>query len=320
MVRRVIHSKGVVHSPAAARWRAVAGPGQRAGMEVERYAQLRARGWSRGRIEYARQTGTLQPVVRGAMVRGPGNPGLLGRLRALFLVLPPAAVLGFHTAAQLYGFGAVTSRRPHIVVPAGTPAPDIRGVATRQAVLPVGEPVRVAGLPCVSPDRCAIDLARTCGRLDAIAVLDAALRSGWCTFDSLTVEVGRHDGLRGVRQARRLVPLADGRAECRQESQLRLTLIDGKLPAPEVQLWVCDDWDDPVYRLDLGYGSLRVGAEYDGVSHLDRARMRVDRQRHNWLAARGWTMRYFTDVDLYHRRSYVVATMREAIARASSSI
>lgn len=286
-------------------------------MEAKRYAALRADGWSRGRIEYAVQSGALQRVARGAMLQGSGTPGLVDQLKALFLLLPPGALVGFHSAARLYGFGIVPSANPHIVVPAGAAVPDIRGVATRQTVLPVGDPMWIAGLPCVPPDRCAIDLARTCSRLDAIAVLDAALRSRQCTPDSLAVEVGRHDGLRGVRQARQLVPLADGRAECRQESQLRLTLLDGRLPLPEVQLWVRDGWDDPVYRLDLGYESIRVGAEYDGVSHLDRGRMRSDRQRHNWLAGRGWTMRYFTDVDLYHRRGYIVATMREAIVRAT---
>jgi very-short-patch-repair endonuclease len=169
----------------------------------------------------------------------------------------------------------------------------------------------------VPPQRCAIDLARTCRRPDAIAVLDAALRSGTCTNETLAAELARHDGLRGIRRARELATLADPRAECRQESHLRLVLIDGQLPVPEPQIWVYDQWGEPRYRLDLGYERLRVGGEYDGRSHLDRDRMRTDRERHNWLASRGWTMRYFTDVDLYRRQPYIVSTMREAIARAS---
>jgi very-short-patch-repair endonuclease len=287
-------------------------------MDAKRYVDLRADGWSRGKVEYAVSSGTLRRVARGALLTGgPGEPTIVDMLRALFLVLPPAAMLGFHTAAELYGFGVAPGRKPHIVVPAGTPVPDLRGVASHQTTLPVGEPVEVAGLPCVPPERCAIDLARTCRRLDAIAVLDAALRSGRCTPTSLAVEVARHDGLRGIRQARELVLLADPRAECRQESQLRLVLVDGRLAAPEPQLWVTDEWGERRYRLDLGYQELRVAGEYDGSSHLDRDRMRSDRQRHNWLASRGWVMRYFTDADLYRRRPYIVATMREAIASRS---
>jgi hypothetical protein len=287
------------------------------GMEAKRYADLRARGWGRGRVEYAVGSGELRRVARGALLAGSDQPTTVDLLKALFLVLPAGAVVAFHTAAELYGFGVLSSRGPHILVPAGGPVPDIRGVATHQAVLPIGEPVTMHGLPCVPPHRCAVDLARTSRRPDAIAVLDAALRSGSCTMATLTAELARHDGLRGVRQARELAALADPRPECRQESHLRLVLIDSRLPLPEPQLWVYDEWDEPRYRLDLGYRGLRVGGEYDGRSHLDRERMRSDRERHNWLAARGWTMRYFTDVDLYRRRPYIVSTMREAIARAS---
>jgi very-short-patch-repair endonuclease len=190
-------------------------------------------------------------------------------------------------------------------------------MATHQAVVPIGTPVIVGGLPCVPPDRCAIDLARTSRRLDSIAVLDAALRSGRCSPESLATELWHHGGLRGVRQARELVPLADPRAECRQESQLRLVLIDGRLAVPQVQIWVDDEWGEPRYRLDLGYEDLKVAGEYDGSSHLDRDRMRADRHRHNWLASRGWIMRYFTDVDLYRRPPHIVATMRDAIAQVS---
>jgi hypothetical protein len=286
-------------------------------MDALTYSGLLRNGWPRGKVEHAVSSGVLHRVSRDALLGGADVPTLVDWLKALFLVLPPSAVVGFHTAAKLYGFGVLSSRAPHILVPSGTPVPDRRGVMTHQAVLPVGVPMEVAGLPCVSPDRCAIDLARTSRRLDAIAVLDAALRAGCCTPESLASELLRHDRLRGVRQARELVPLADARAECRQESQLRLILLEGGLGRPQPQLWVNDEWDEPRYRLDLGYEDLKVGAEYDGSSHLDRDRMRSDRQRHNWLASRGWTMRYFTDVDLYRRQPYIVVTMREAIVRAS---
>ena len=103
------------------------------------------------------------------------------------------------------------------------------------------------------------------------------------TQDDLLAEVAAHNALRGVRQARQLIPLADGRAECRQESQLRLILIDGGLPPPEPQIWVADRYGIPLYRLDLGYRERRIGIEYDGLSHLDRDRLRHDRERLNWL-------------------------------------
>ncbi|MBQ1025862.1 DUF559 domain-containing protein [Micromonospora sp. C95] len=234
-------------------------------------------------------------------------------LRALLLCLPEGAMFTRQTAARRYGFGVLRDDLVHVQLPATVPKPRLPGLVVHRSVLPV-RPVLVGGLPCVPAARCAVDLARTVRRLDALPVLDCALRSGVVTPDELMAEVCRHRALRGVRQARELVPLADGRAECRQESQLRLVLIDGRLPPPEPQVWVHDAYGVQRYRLDLGYRERRVGVEYDGVSHLDRESLRYDRERVNWLDAQGWRMRYFTDRDLYRRPSHIVATIRAALS------
>lgn len=144
-------------------------------------------------------------------------------------------------------------------------------------------------------------------------MLDAALRSGACTRDDLLTELTRHDCLRGVRQARDLAGFADERAQCRQESQLRLILRDARLPVPQPQLPVYDEYGIERFVVDLGYQEERVGVEYDGRSHLDRLRLRADRRRHNWLEGEGWAMRYFTDEDLYRRSGLIVATVRTAL-------
>ncbi|MGC5018399.1 DUF559 domain-containing protein [Micromonospora sp. DT47] len=234
-------------------------------------------------------------------------------LRALMLCLPEEAMLTRQSAADRYGFGVLRGDLVHVQLPASVPKPRLPGLAVHHSILPV-RPVVVGGLPCVPAARCAVDLARTVRRLDALPVLDSAIRSGAVTQDELLAEVSAHRALRGVRQARELVPLADGRAECRQESQLRLILIDGRLPPPEPQLWVHDRDRIPRYRLDLGYRERRIGIEYDGVSHLDRDQLRYDRERVNWLDANGWRMRYFTDRDLYRRPAHIVATMRAALS------
>jgi len=161
--------------------------------------------------------------------------------------------------------------------------------------------------------RTAVDLARLRSRLDAIAVLDAAIRSGRATPGAVLEELDRHAGLRGVVQARQLTPLADPRAESPMESRLRLILHDSGLPRPTPQLWVPDDSDYLRYRLDLGWEREQVGAEYDSEGHLDRQQLRHDRERHNWLAARGWQLRYFTDRDVFHRPADIAAIMRLAL-------
>lgn len=229
------------------------------------------------------------------------------RLRAVVRVLPPAAVLTHQTAAMLYGFGVVPTDSTHITLPAGALLPQRRGVAAHGAVLPLADVRDVLGLRCLAPARCAVDLARQLARPDALAVLDAALRVGACSAEELADEVARHDGLRGVRQARELVRLADPRARCKQESHLRLLLHDGLLPAPEPQLAVLDDAGRVRCRIDLGYPEERVGIVYQGTAAPPT------RPPHNWLAARGWRMRYFGDAELYGDPDQLVQTVRAAL-------
>ncbi|MEU7710967.1 DUF559 domain-containing protein [Micromonospora chalcea] len=233
-------------------------------------------------------------------------------LRALLLCLPEGAMLAMQSAASRHGFGVLRESAVHVQLPPEVAKPRLPGLVVHHSVLPV-RPVFVGGLSCVPAAQCAIDLARGTRRMDALPVLDAALRSGAVTADDLAAELPLHRALRGVRQARDLVPRADGRAECRQESQLRLLLLDDGLPAPEPQMWVHDRYGIPRFRIDLGYRERRVGVEYDGLSHLDREHLRYDRDRINWLDANGWRMRYFTDRDLYRRPSHILTTLRAAL-------
>lgn len=234
-------------------------------------------------------------------------------LRALFLCLPPEAMLTWQSAARQYGLDVPGDDKVHVHLPPDIARPRLPGLVVHHAVLPA-IPVLVDGIPCVPPARWAADLARTARRNDALPILDAALRVGLVLPDELRAEIRLHAGLKGVRQARELVRLGDGRAECRQESQLRLVLIDGGLPPPEPQVWVHDRYGIGRYRIDLAYRERKVGIEYDGISHLDRERLRYDRDRANWLDANGWTMRYFTDRDLYRRPSHIVSTVRAALS------
>jgi hypothetical protein len=276
------------------------------------YAELRSGGLSEGRVRWLAGEGRLSRPFHGAYVRG-SDPDPLSRLRALFRRLPPQAALTRNTAAELHGFGDLVppSSTVRIALPAGVPRPRLWGVRVHETALPM-EPVLVHGIPCVPVARCAVELARTSSRGAALGALDGALRVG-CSPDDLFGEVVAHSGLRGVRQARELIPLADPGAQCLQESQLRLVIIDGDLPRPETQIAVADVDGQIRYYLDVGWRKRRVGAEYDGASHLDRDRLRSDRHRHNWLAAHGWRIRYFTDLDLYRRPWHLVEVLRAVL-------
>jgi hypothetical protein len=214
----------------------------------------------------------------------------LAAIRAALAVASPRAVVGFQTAAELLGIATVPSREVHLVVPAGAPFPQRRGIRAHQSVVPVVDPVDIRGIPCVPAARCAIDLARTLPRLDALPVLDAALRSGACDADHLASELPAHDGLRGVRQVRPLVEFADPRPRCRQESQLRLILHDSGIRGFEPGVPVTDGTGVVLHVIALAHTGLRVGLDYSAKP--------VERARRAWLEEQGWSMCYLTDRDI----------------------
>jgi hypothetical protein len=273
-------------------------------------ADLVAGGLSAAATRWRVSRGRINRLHRGAYLLGPYVPDLLDRVRAALLVSPPEAVLGYHSAAALMGFGVMPSSDVHIVVPMGAAVPRRPGIVVHQSVLPVDKPTPVHGVPCTPAARTAVDLARALRRWDALPVLDAALAAEAYTVDDLESELSVHGGLRGVRQARELAAVADPRPQCRQESHLRLILYDGGYDGLVPQYSVGDEFGQVTYYLDLADPVRRIGLEFDGASHMDRARLRSDR-RHNWLENNGWRMRYFTEVDLYRRPSHILRVVRE---------
>jgi very-short-patch-repair endonuclease len=279
-------------------------------------ADLEAGGLSPSATKWRARRGRMTRAHRGVYLVGATLPDLLDRVRAALHVAPPTAVVGFQTAAALLGFGVVEDPRIHLVVPCGGPVPHLTGIVSHESTLTLDKPEVVLGVPCTPAARCALDLARALPRADALSTLDAALAAGACVPDDLASELAVHDRLRGIRQARDLVPLADPRPQCRQESHLRLILHDGGVTELVPQHRVTDDENAVTYFLDLADVRRRIGIEYDGSSHLDRNRLRADRERHNWLESHGWRMRYFTDRDLYRRPEYVLRTVRAARTRS----
>src|SRR5215475_487649 len=269
--------------------------------------------YSRREIEHRLATQQWLRAFRGVYVTTTSQLDLPARAHAAWLATGMRAVIGLTSAAALHGFGVLDDQDIRMVTPRGSDGLNQPGLLVTTANLTRDDIVLVRGIPCTSPVRTAVDLARLRSRLDAIAVLDAAIRSGQATPGAVMEELDRHAGLRGVVQARQLAPLADPRAESPMESRLRLILHEAGLPRPTPQLWVPDDSDCLRYRLDLGWEREQVGAEYDGECHLDRRQLRHDRERHNWLAARGWQLRYFTDRDVFQRPADIAALMRLAL-------
>ncbi|HKV22279.1 MAG TPA: DUF559 domain-containing protein [Mycobacterium sp.] len=145
----------------------------------------------------------------------------------------------------------------------------------------------IRGVPATTAARTAFDLALA----NATGLI----------ADDVAPLIGRHPGVRGLKQLRQVLDVMDGGAESPQETRTRLVLIDALLPKPETQIRV-GRW-----RIDMGYREFKVGVEYDGVQHWNDNRRRAhDIDRAADLAARGWfIIRVSADI-LRYRRDVIV--------------
>ena len=97
------------------------------------------------------------------------------------------------------------------------------------------------------------------------------------------------------------------------ESRFRLSLHEGGLPTPELQVVVTVGRFS--YRIDLGWRRWRVGIELDGRAfHSSADAILNDRRRQNALLTDGWLILRFTWDDLVLRPEQVLATIRDALA------
>jgi hypothetical protein len=155
----------------------------------------------------------------------------------------------------------------------------------------VGAPLqRRDGRLLTAPAWTAVEVARMARRPRALAVLDAALRSGTCTIADLRVAVHEQRGRRGIVNVRQLLEVADGRSESPMESEARLAFLDTGLPAPELQYEIVDRCGD-LWRVDFAWSAAKVAAEYDSVQwHANALSFRRDRMKTARLQECGWTV------------------------------
>ncbi|MFC5231963.1 hypothetical protein [Pseudonocardia zijingensis] len=226
-----------------------------------------------------------------------------------------------HTAAELHGFGVLDDATTHVAVRPDEACIRRADLWPHQLALAEDDLARLrCGTLATNPDRTAVDLARTLPRIDVLPVLDAALGAGVCTTESPAAELERHARLRGVRQARELVPPANGAPESPQESRLRLRCHDAGLPPPTVQFPVFDARGRARRFVDLAWEEVEVGLEYDGEEgHTGQRALRSDRRRHNYLQDEGWAMFYATDLDVYRDFADLMRKVGAAIRRRAAT-
>jgi hypothetical protein len=268
--------------------------------------ELLAAGVTQRQWRMLRDERQLREIVRDVFVDASLPDTLDLRLAAVARTLTPGQVVARTTAAWISGLDVLDSR--------GLPAtPRVEVVVLEQSARPKGRLVRahsaddlrasdvveLGGIPVTSPLRTATDLARFARRGDALVALDWFLRQGSFTRAELLDAVSRWRARRGVQQLRELAAIANPGSESGGESRLRLLVIDGGLPVPELQIWIVDHAGRRRYRLDLGYRDRRIGLEFDGTEFHGPEREAHDVARRRWIEARGWIVLVFRSDDVF---------------------
>jgi hypothetical protein len=161
-------------------------------------------------------------------------------------------------------------------------------IAHRFELLP-GDTCEIDGVLVTTPVRTAFDIGRVTPEWRGLGNLDALHRATGFSREELVRYIEVHKGWRHIRQLRAIAPLIDGRAESPPESWVRLLIIRGDLPTPDLQIPVVDDTGIVVARADLGYESLKVDIEYDGEEfHSSPSQREKDMARDALLEKLGW--------------------------------
>jgi very-short-patch-repair endonuclease len=232
-------------------------------------------------------------VKRGGLIRvwygiyAAVEPDLLGRMEALDLFMGRHGVACMGTAARLYGFDVQNTTAIHVLDPC-VRMRSTTGLMVHQRT--GAELRRVAGRLATAPAWTAVEIARELPRPRALATLDAALHSMWCTRHELEQAVLEQRGRRGIVAVRELLPHADGRAESAMESEARLVMIDYCLPLPELQYEIQGRHGE-LWRVDFAWPEARVAAEYESIEwHVGRLEMLRDKTRFACVQELGWTV------------------------------
>jgi hypothetical protein len=142
------------------------------------------------------------------------------------------------------------------------------------------------------------------------------IRPALATFAELDSAIA--SGRRGVRSLREARGRVRAGAASRMETWMRLTVVDGGLPEPDLDHDVYDESGRFIGCLDAAYPEVRVGLEYDGDHHrTDEAQWQRDIVKHDDLARAGWRVLRVTRSQLIYEPGALITRLRAALRAAS---
>jgi hypothetical protein len=235
-------------------------------------------------------------VYPGVYIKADSGITARERAHAAWLWSKRRATLAGRSAAALHGAKWLDDNAPAELIYHNRHRP--KGIRTWADAIAEDEIEFVGGIRTTTPARTALDLARRQPLDPAVAAIDALLRATRTKVADVELLAARHQGDKGIRNARVVLDLVDPGAESPRETWLRLLIIRAGFPRPETQVPVIDEFGQIVARVDIGWPELKIAVEYDGDHHwTDRRRLAHDIRRTELLMELGWIVIRITAED-----------------------
>ncbi|MGQ4616699.1 hypothetical protein [Nocardia sp. R7R-8] len=258
------------------------------------------------------RTGKWQRLRAGHYLSSPGS-GLGATGRHLLMTLATAestsdsAVTSHCSAAVLHGMTTwgIPLDRVHLTRNRINGGRSSRRVVVHSARMEPDEITLVDDIRVTTPARTVLDIARSEGYDQSVALGDSALRHGLTTRTELREHLCRARHRPGCRRAALVLDFLDGRSPNVGASLSRILLHRAGLPAPEVRARVFSDDGICVARVDFLFPDLGVIGEFDDhrraapCGPLPVARTATaEKLRDDRLRALGWMIVRWTWPDL----------------------
>lgn len=261
-------------------------------------------------------------------VRVPAGSGAHGAaaLRA-YCQLDDCTVLCHFTAARLWRVGlplwADCDWRIHLARPRGGSIPKRANVAGHRLALAPGDVVMFDGVRVTSPERTFLDLAAALPLDDLVAAGDALVcehgpefpspRTAVSSIEALDRMLLQHPGARNIRTAREALGYVRVGADSLPETHLRLALVRGGLPEPELNHVVWGPAGAPELWPDAAYPAHRISLQYDGAHHDGPGQHLRDIRRARTTERLGWVEVRISKDDLAGDRPAAIGRVRRAL-------
>lgn len=163
----------------------------------------------------------------------------------------------------------------------------------------------VEGIPVTTVLQTLLDVARDCPLAFAVAVADAAVRSGRVTLEEFQAHLLAHPVRTRQSRIAAVIENVDARRETVAESICAVRFVEYSIPGFEPQLVVCGADGRFLARSDFGNEAVKVIAEFDGAGkyYIDDSdphrTFERERKREYALRNEGWMVFRIRWVDLF---------------------